>query len=256
MPYSDLPEPKFLVGQAVWLPDTTMEEATLPCPDCLGTKVWRVETPAGGSYEVACQRCAGGYTFNRQDDVAPLQYRRAVASPKAHVIKSVEVRTNDFGDGPMVRYDGYAESSLFVDEAGALAASQLRASEHNAKIDATPEMLAARNIGKLKIDDAKYDQFANGLWNAWYAYNSLIEKLDAHLEDKTTLGKDDTEYLKSDIRWEVEYRAKDERPLDTLVEAVRCALAGDPTKLAGAYDGLPEALRREKAAPTAEQVSA
>lgn len=255
MPYSDLPEPKFAVGQTVWYADTTRENAKHACPDCRGAKVWKVETPAGGIYEVPCQRCLGGYTYCSHDDVPPLAYAVFVAAPRSMVVKAVEVRTNGhFGAGPEVYYDGREQKSLYATEEEAQAVSKLRSYEQNAKAQAEPQALAARNIAKLKIDEAKYDQFASGLWNAWHAYGSLVELLDEYLEGKESLGPEDVGYLKSDIRWEVEYRAKQDRPLDGLVAAVRSALAGDAGALQSAYDALPDALKGAPAAASEAEV--
>lgn len=256
MPYSDLPEPKFRVGQTVWYANTDNREAKRDCPDCLGERSWRVTTPGGGDYDVPCQRCASGYMTRRHDEVLPLAYRVAVAAPRCFTIKSVEVRS--YSEGPSIYYDGRGEGGLFATEEEAQKASDDMAAAWNAKQAAEPEMLAAHNIGLLKIGDALYDQFANGLWNAWYAYHDITGKLDKYLgEDRETLGKEEVSYLKQDIRWTMEYRAEKDRPLDTLVDAVAAALAGDPAKLQAAYEALPEALKRRQAEGTeAPQVSA
>ena len=255
MPYSDLPEPKFRVGQTVWYAETKRVARTLPCPDCLGAKTWRVETPAGGDYEVPCQRCCGGYTYTHHDEIAPLRYEEAEANPRSFVVTKVGI--DNWGDGPKVTYDGRNEGSLFATEEEARAAAELQATIHNAKIDKSPERLATKNVGKLKIDGAYYDQFANGLWNAWYAYRATIGTLTEWLEEAKE--DDEREYvraLRDSLSWEVEYREKQDRPLDTLVDAVAAALAGDPAKLQAAYDALPEALKRRQAEPSeAPQVS-
>jgi hypothetical protein len=245
MPYSDLPEPRFRVGQTVWYADTKRVTRTLPCPDCLGAKTWRVETPAGGDYEVPCQRCCGGYTYTHHAEIAPLKYDEAEADPKSFTVKKVGIDT--WGDRPSVTYDGRPEAALYAAEAEAREASAIQAALHNAKIDKTPERLAVKNVGKLKIDGAYYDQFANGLWNAWYAYRALVDRLSEWIEEAS--DPDEAEYvraLRESVIWEVEYREKQDRPLDTLVDAVDAALTGDLSKLKGAYEALPEALRRRR----------
>lgn len=253
MPFSDLPEPKYTKGQTLWHVNTERHPARYDCPDCLGTKVWNVETPGGLSCEVPCQRCGSGYTYTSHDEIVPLAYTVYVAAPRSIVVTDIEIRTRgSFGDGPSVSYNGYSEGGLYDTEEAARAASQAQADDQNAKQAATPERLAQKNIGRLRIDEAKYDQFANGLWNAWYAYNSLCEKLDEYLEDKETLSRDDTRYLKDDIRWETEYRAKQDRPLDQMVAAVRAALDGDASLLQAAYDALPGPLKREAPAKLSE----
>jgi hypothetical protein len=246
MPYSDLPEPKFRVGQTVWYADIKQVQRTLPCPDCLGAQTWRVATPAGGDYEVPCQRCCSGYTYTHHAEIAPLKYTEAEAAPRSFTVTKVGI--DNWGDGPRVIYDGRDEGSLFATEEEARAASELRAAEHNAKITNSPERLAAKNTGKLRIGGAYYDQFANGLWNAWYAYRSVIDRLSEWIGEEA--ADDEKEYvaaLRDSLAWEVEYREKQDRPLDAMVDAVAEALAGDASKLRAAYDALPETLRRRRA---------
>lgn len=254
MPYSDLPEPKFRVGQTVWYADTKQASRTLPCPDCLGAKTWRVETPAGGDYEVPCQRCCGGYTYTHHAEIAPLKYTEAEANPRSFTVTKVGIDT--WGDRPTVSYDGRSEDGLFATEEEARAASELQARLHNAKIDRSPERLAVKNVGKLKIDGAYYDQFANGLWNAWYAYRATVDTLNEWLAE--VREDDEREYvraLRDSIAWEVQYREKQDRPLDALVDAVASALAGEAASLRAAYDALPEALKRRRAVEPAPEAA-
>jgi hypothetical protein len=252
MPYSDLLEPKFAKGQMVWFVSNTRSHASLPCPDCLGSKKWRVETPSGHTYEAACQRCCGGFVYARHDEVPSLAYDVIAPAVGSMVVTGVEIRSRGtFGEDDAARTTywagsgGRTEDQLFATEAEAMAVAEVEAAALNAKSRATPEALAQKNIGALRFEEARFDMFKNGLWQAWYAYRSLVEKLDEYLEGKETLSQEDTEYLKSDVRWEVEYRAKDERPLDRLVEAVRLALGGDASGLQSAFEALPEALKAE-----------
>lgn len=142
-------------------------------------------------------------------------------------------------------YDGRPEEQLYADEGVALQVANLRAAEQNAKEQAQPNFIAAKNIGKLKIDEAKYDQFANGLWNAWHAYRSIVETIETFVaETNGAFSKDDAQAFLDSLKWEVEYREEKDRPLDVLVDAVADALEGDASGLQGAYDALPAALRR------------
>lgn len=93
MPYADLPEPKYAVGQTLWYADTVREITKLPCPDCLGAKTWRVETPAGGNYEVPCQRCCGGHVTYTSQDLASLEYPVWKGVARSLAPKGVEVRS-------------------------------------------------------------------------------------------------------------------------------------------------------------------
>lgn len=245
MPYADLPEPKYAVGQELWYADTIRETAKLPCPDCCDTKQWKVETPAGRTYEVPCQRCCGGHVTYTSQDLASLEYPVWKGVARRLTPKGIEVRSNAGEGWPRITYDGRPEDQLYDTEHAALQVACLRASEQNAKEQAKPDVIAAKNIATLKIDDAKYEQFASGLWNAWYAYRSLIDRVSEWAEEASGDERGYVEALRESLAWEVEYREKKDRPLDALVDAVRQALAGDLTGLPAAYAALPDALRRD-----------
>lgn len=52
-------EPKFSVGQTVYWPGYRAEARTQkPCPDCLDTGFWQVETPAGERFQMTCGLCS------------------------------------------------------------------------------------------------------------------------------------------------------------------------------------------------------
>ncbi len=257
IPGGDLPTPKFRIGQTVFFADTDKASEQLDCPDCLGSKHWRVEMPSGDTHDVPCQRCCGGMVYNRIDDLPSLTYEVSNPVARAFVITNVEVRAKGWGAsvGPEVKYGNSGsqwreEPYLYADEAEALTVAKLIAAKQNDKAEAKAERIQARNIGGMKLEDARFDQFKNGLWNAWYAYRSLAEKLEEHLNTDDGRSSEDTlESLRDDIRWEMDYRKKEERPLDVLVDAVQAALAGDQTKLAAAYEALPEPLRIQSGAP-------
>ena len=56
-----LPEPRFNIGQVVYTAYPELKKVFVDCPDCQGTKKWKISTPAGEEFEVNCQRCSGGY---------------------------------------------------------------------------------------------------------------------------------------------------------------------------------------------------
>lgn len=109
------PAPKFSIGQTVWTAGWERKNRRWPCPDCMGIKKWKVETPAGQTYEVDCQRCLLGYVYQSQSDVIPLDYIVYEAAPKSRVIQRIEIDTRGhFNDGPEVRYDGSTGNDLFA----------------------------------------------------------------------------------------------------------------------------------------------
>lgn len=260
---SDLPTPKFRIGQTVFYPDTDKAVEQLDCPDCLGVKKWRLEMPSGDTHEVPCQRCCGGMTYSRIDDLPTLNYEVYKPAVRSFLIANIEVRAKGHWDnkGPEVKYGNSGsqwreESALYGDEATALTLAKIMAAERNEKAEAKAERIHQRNIGAMKLEDARFDQFKNGHWNAWYAYRDLVGKLEAHLDRTDGRSASDTlEDLRSDVRWDIQYHTKQDRPLDALVAAVEAAMAGDQSSLAGAYAKLPEALRSAPAADESKAVS-
>lgn len=53
-----IPTPKYEIGQTVWWATTTTTQDTLPCPDCLGKREWKITAPSGDEYTIDCPRCA------------------------------------------------------------------------------------------------------------------------------------------------------------------------------------------------------
>jgi len=249
---ADLPAPKFRIGQTVFYADTDKVTEQLACPDCLGSKKWRLEMPSGDEHDVPCQRCCDGMTYSRIDDLPTLKYDVAKPVARPFVVSNVEVRAKGWGvnAGPEVKYgnSGHGwreEHQLYATEDEALAAAETLATKANEKAEASVERIQLRNIGALKLEDARFDQFQNGLWNAWYAYRDLVEKLDEHLDTSDGRQSSDVlEDLRNDLRWQMDYQARQERPLDKLVEAVAATLKGDASGLAEAYQRLPETLRQ------------
>ncbi len=56
---------KFDIGDKVFRASTTTTRKQHPCPDCLGSKVWKATSPAGRDYEFGCPRCSASYHNDR-----------------------------------------------------------------------------------------------------------------------------------------------------------------------------------------------
>ena len=59
----NVPTPKYSFGQRVFSSQATTMHTTVPCRDCLGKKVWNVETPAGAKFVSPCQTCMEGWSI-------------------------------------------------------------------------------------------------------------------------------------------------------------------------------------------------
>lgn len=253
---TDLPTPKYRIGDTLWYAGVSSETAKLDCPDCAGTKVWLVKT-ANDVIETPCQRCCGGYMSRGCHDKLDLSYQIYVPKPGSFVVGRIEASTEGWRNGdklPEVMYwqtngSGRNETDIYGDEASAMAKSQIMADAKNAEVQAAPAVLEQRHVGSLKIDDALYDEFKNGLWRSWYRYRSLLEKITETIEgvdDDTPLTPQQLKDLEEAIKWERGYYADQAHPMDDLVKAVHAALYTDGSldKVEIAFKALPDALQK------------
>ena len=54
-------ETKYSIGDVVYHPQVLSTGAMMPCPDCLGERVWSAKLPNGEELRIACPTCARGY---------------------------------------------------------------------------------------------------------------------------------------------------------------------------------------------------
>lgn len=249
---ADLPVPKYRIGQTLYYADTTRTTAKMECPDCRGTKVWLVKT-ATDVLETPCQRCCGGYMSRGHQDKLNLSYTVHEAVAHRFTPDNLEAKTKGYDGVPSVMYwsnkGGRNETDLHDTEEAALMIARVRAAALNAKEEATLERLEQRHIGTLKIDDALYDEFKNSLWQSWYRFRSLLEKITETIEgvdDETPLTPQQLKDLDDEIKWERSYYADQAHPMDDLVKAVHAALYTDGSldKVETAFKALPAALQK------------
>lgn len=233
---TDLPTPKFKVGQTVWMPKPTSTQKSMPCPDCLGTRKWKVITPAGSELEAECLRCCG-YSF--RDNIKPLTYAEFTPSVQTLTICGMEVSTDPFyGTDDRVQYrcaetwgNGggtlYRESQLHAYEEEAMSVARADCDERNAKRLAQPDVIEELKIGNLKLLDALVVKAQSAIYDSWWAYRHLRDSLK-----EVILGEDGEELpdervdkadLLSNIRFQLSYEAKHRSPHDMmdLFEAVQ-----------------------------------
>ena len=149
-----LPTPKFRKGEVVFHIQKTTKEHRAACPDCLGTKLWTVKTPAGEEFQTSCSRCGGSYGS------PPLRWWE----PSFTIVRLTigMTKINDWGEKDDIRYmcnetgigsgSLYDEKNLFKDEA------------------------VARDVGNLWLEQAKVE-YAN---KAETKHNVLSKELSAY----------------------------------------------------------------------------
>jgi hypothetical protein len=203
---SELPIPKFSMGQTVYYPGTTSVIERLTCPDCLGSQQWKVTTPAGTEMVTDCQRCAG---HSRIADLPRPERRVYKPTVTKLTVGKISASTQpEWGDEDLVRYmcsetgigsgSVYSESHLFTTETEAMAAAEIKAAERSAKVADEPQAMAAGRLQYLTVKDADLKQTWSERWDAWYSYRRLKEVMSETLSDESLSDKDKIEALESE----------------------------------------------------------
>lgn len=149
---------KFSVGDTVWFSNTTTEKRRHDCPDCLGEKLWKCTSPAGGEFTVACPRCSAQYQSDRDLSLDYAIYVPAVRALTVGLVRASSQEGEGYGEGNeyMCNETGigsgslYRENKLFATKEEATAAAQVQADEANAD----PQHWVAQQYSKsLKFSD-------------------------------------------------------------------------------------------------------
>lgn len=185
-----IPTPKYAIGDTFYTAGIEDAVVTMPCPDCLGTKEWRVTTPAGNELVTECARCSSRWSDN---NLPSLKYRAFKAVVHLRTVGAIRVEwPHDasysrhpvhYMASPNVGWVVY-EDQAHDDRNAAMAEAERMVREKNIVAEAEPAALEAKRVSTLTFNDVRFDQFKNGLWDAWYAYRQLREAVDDLTDDK------------------------------------------------------------------------
>lgn len=186
---TDLPIPKYAIGDIVYKPGITGTNEKLPCPDCLGEKAWKLLTPTGIEHTLACPRCSDAYS-SLGDNIPSLTIRREQSTVARLTIGSIEIKSDPRHGDSAVKYMAhetgvgsgsvYNERDLYSDGAAAQAMAQVMADLANAKLDESRSVIAARRFSGLQIFEALKKKAWDQSYESWAAYRLLR----GHLEDR------------------------------------------------------------------------
>jgi hypothetical protein len=129
-------QPKYDLGDKVFVAQCNLEEISEKCPDCFGELEWLVRTPAGEIFHVPCGTCSRGYqshgyittqTYVPYVSEITIKNIRMDTSDKEHPISYMD---NDRGCGTI-----YYEENVFstYNEAREKAEAQKKNLEDNAR---------------------------------------------------------------------------------------------------------------------------
>lgn len=248
--HPNLPTPKYQIGQRVFRATETSAVEALPCPDCLGTKKWKVTTPGGTELEAPCLRCGQGHSLR---NVPSLEYRvcRALVTPLT--IGSIQIDTNagarGWGCDDLVKYmctetgvgsgSVYNERDLYETEAEAESAAAAGVSLKNSEAKAKPERIAQADLSYLPLKDAVIKVANDAIWESWYRYRSLRENIEEIAKEDGGTLSDLRDALQSELDFDRKYRG-DNHVFDRLIKAaVNAAQLYGDDKLLEAVRALP-----------------
>ena len=151
---------KFSIGDRVFWASMIQTRKRHPCPDCLDTRVWAAQSPAGGAYSMPCPRCSASYSGF--DDLR-LDYTAYEGHTVPLTVGSIRIDTAD--ENPvsyMCRETGvgcgsiYYETDMFrtVEEAEAAAAAKA------AVANTTAEWVVKLYNRTLAVSDYQLDNAA------------------------------------------------------------------------------------------------
>ena len=184
---------KYSVGDVVYFASTVSTRKKHDCPDCLGTRKWSAQSPAGGTFEFACPRCSASYQSDRD---LSLDYTAHEPTAGRLTIGSIQVNTApgayDHGNRYMCVETGigsgsvYNEDRLFETEAEALAAAKELADEQNATTEWIVQLYnKTLALSDYQIESAKFklaeDEARNArssLWNLGYLFEQIKDAGD------------------------------------------------------------------------------
>lgn len=232
---SELPDPKYRIGQSVWFGSTDTAVEALPCPDCLGSRKWSVVTPAGDALETPCQRCGGSRWQSGIGDLPRPERRIHVPRARRLTIGSVRIDTAS-SRGPveyMCEETGvgsgslYEESRLFATEDDALSSASGEVAALNAKEASGEAYQRTTKLSGLTVKDAILEDARSSIWSAWWSYRRLREDVDKWTGED---GGETADERLAELRRELEFddRHREQPPVGQMLADLAPLVAGIP----------------------------
>ena len=215
MTSTSLPTPKFAIGDVVYWPTTETTREPAPCPDCLGTRRWKVTTPAGTEMEAECQRCTG---YSRIADLPKPERLVSKPSVRRLTVGKITATTHaSYGNRDCVEYmcsetgigsgSIYQESQLFATEDEAMVSATAEADKRTAEYASVPRAMGERMLESLTIKDADLEATRFSRWNAWYSYTGLRDTLKEVCENESgDSASDRLDTLNGELEYDRNYR--------------------------------------------------
>jgi hypothetical protein len=183
---SDLPLPRFRLGDKVFYASAVSERTKFPCPDCKGEKVWKCIAPSGVEGTIACPRCSAYFRPQEIPSLDYLMWKPHVSELTVGQITATASRVYAVDDpiSYMCHETGigsgsvYRESLLCATREEAEERAAQQAAEKNAAEPGKPEMMMAFALKDTVMDFALLAAMQQKVINDWGARRRLMELAD------------------------------------------------------------------------------
>jgi hypothetical protein len=253
---TDLPVPKYKIGDVVWRGRVFQKEMQLPCPDCLNTRKWKITTPGGSELEADCARCTGSWQLRGVPSLKDYTFEALVERLTIGSIR-IDTASRDYHPVSYMCHETgigaggiHYEDKLHPTEEAARADAQAEVAAKEKVRAATPERLEKVSFQHLRVMDAAITVADRATWNSWYRYQNLREDVEGEIagDHAAESLQDLKENLERHLDWDKHHRDSEHDVFNSILEAAKVAAqVHNDTQLQGALDKLPSLRLKRKA---------
>lgn len=217
-----VPKPRFEIGAKVFVANVSQTKGQHPCPDCLGTREWKVITATGHEMTTACMRCGS----NTLRDFPSLDFQKFVAGTRELTIGAVRIDTASY-DGKYISYmcdetgvgsgSIYYEDDVYPTQEQAMAIAEARAARMQLESDSLPSAVKAKSLSYLSLQDARFKIMHDVIWSSWYHLNCVIDDVKEVAEKHSDLSWD----VRFDIKNSISDYHTENHPMGKIINLLR-----------------------------------
>lgn len=231
-----LPQPRFGIGDPVWVVYSDTVDRRVPCPDCLDSKTWEATSAVGETFRVSCPRCqTTNWSLSK---LPPLARREATFRVRQLTVGSIQMDTNvrdgesvfkymcaETGIGSGNVYNETGRWCVYGSEAEALAAAEIEQRDSQARLDALPVAIRAADYAQWPLQVALPYEWREDVYHAWDTARDFREAAQEIIHNEHS-EYSSVEEIHDKLRDVMQPRPwRKPHPVDELIAAARAALS-------------------------------
>lgn len=191
-----VPEPRFAIGEKVFIYGITQKRGRHRCPDCLGTGEWPLTTPGGSEVTVSCGRCSWS-----SSDIPSLDFSEWTPYVEELTIGSIKIDTAPMHRDEHISYmceetgigsgSVYYESRIAPTREEAECRGQLEADSRNAEESKSPVRLEKKHLSHVTLKDAEIQHARTESRRARGFYDRIRDLVNTDEEDEEFIKDED-----------------------------------------------------------------